>query len=186
MSAIQTPEKNKRLVRRLYEDCINPGKVELLAQLIADDFVGGRGEKGPSEFANTIVALRNGFPDIQFDLEDLIAEGDRVAVRWKFQATHMGPFAGFPPSQKQVTQTAIVIYQVRDGKIIRAWLQPDRLGLLQQIGALPSLATGSVSAEQVKEKIAHINPSRASPDRKQAALVGSLRASQSGGRLPQR
>ena len=154
MSVTQTLENNKLLVRRLYEDCINPGKVELLAQLLADDFVGSRGEKGPSEFANTIVALRKGFPDIRFELEDLIAEGDRVAVRWKFQATHMGAFVGVPPSRKQVTQTAIVIYQVREGKLIQAWLQADRLGLLQQIGALAPLATGGNPAEHVEEEMA--------------------------------
>ncbi|MFD2270741.1 ester cyclase [Undibacterium arcticum] len=138
--------KNKLLVRRLYEDCINPGNLDLLTELIADDFIGSRGEKGPSEFANTIAALRNGFPDVQFEVEDLIAEGDRVAARWKFQATHSGPFAGVAASQVQVTQTANVIYQIRDGKITRAWLQVDRLGLLQQIGALPAAVAGGPAA----------------------------------------
>lgn len=134
----ETLKNNKQLVRRLYEDCINPGKVELLAQYIADDFVGSPGDKGPAEFISTIVALRTGFPDVRFEIEDLIAEGDRVALRWKFQATHMGAFVGVPPSRKRVTQTGTVIYQVRDGKLIRAWIQVDRLGLLQQMEATPA------------------------------------------------
>lgn len=132
----ETLKNNKLLVRRLYEDCINPGKTELLAQHIADDFVGSPGDKGRAEFVSTTVALRTGFPDVRFEIEDLIAEGDRVAVRWKFQATHMGAFMGVPPSRKRVTQTGNVIYQVRDGKLIRAWIQVDRLGLLQQMGAI--------------------------------------------------
>jgi steroid delta-isomerase-like uncharacterized protein len=149
----ETLKNNKQLVRRLYEDCINPGKVELIAQYIADDFVGSPGgEKGPAEATNTIVALRTGFPDIRFEVEDLIAEGDRVTVRWTFQATHMGAFRGVPPSRKQVTQTGNVIYQVRNGKFIRAWTQIDRLGMLQQIGAIPASFVGRNPAGHVKEK----------------------------------
>lgn len=145
MSGTYTIEQNKQLVRRLYEDCFNPGNLELVAQLLADDFVGSRGERGPSEFTNAIVALRKGFPDIHFEIEDLIAEGDQVVVRWKFQATHTGPFAGIAPSRKQVLQTALVMYKFRDGKITHAWQQVDRLGLLQQIGALPPSPAPAVS-----------------------------------------
>ena len=132
-------DSNKQLVRRLYEDCLNTGKTELLTELLADDFIGSRGEKGPAEFAHTVAMLRDGFPDLKFQVEDLIAEDDRVAARWSMQATHTGPFVGFAASGKPVTQTAIVIYRVRDGKITRAWLQSDRLGVMQQIGAVPPL-----------------------------------------------
>ncbi|SDY47749.1 Predicted ester cyclase [Collimonas sp. OK242] len=137
MSTTHVIENNKLLIRRLYEDCINQGKLGLLTELVADDFVGSPGEQGAAEFARGIAAVRTGFPDVQFELEDLIAEGDRVAVRWRFQATHGGPFAGRVASHARVTQTANVIFQIRDGKIARAWVQVDRLGLLQQIGALP-------------------------------------------------
>jgi predicted ester cyclase len=64
----------------------------------------------------------------------------------------MGAFVGVPPSRKQVTQTGNVIYQVRDGKLIRAWSQVDRLGLLQQMGAIPASFVGRNPAEHVKEK----------------------------------
>jgi predicted ester cyclase len=64
----------------------------------------------------------------------------------------MGAFRGVPPSRKQVTQTGNVIYQVRNGKFIRAWTQIDRLGMLQQIGAIPASFVGRNPAGHVKEK----------------------------------
>ncbi len=132
--------RNKPLIQRLYRDCTNTGNLKLTNELISEDFVGTRGEKGPAGFATTIANLRLGFPDVHFTLEDLVAEGDRVVARWKMQGTHLGPFAGFPATQKPVTQTAMVIYQIRESRLVRAWLQPDSLGLLQQIGIIPPLA----------------------------------------------
>lgn len=137
MSIAQNLERNKQLIGKLYEDCINPGKMELLPQLIADDYVDVRGEKGPAAFADTVMSLRQGFPDIRFTVEDLIAEGDRVTVRWKWRGMNTDSFRGFPASQKQVTNDGIVIYRIRDDKIVQAWIQIDRLGVLQEIGAVP-------------------------------------------------
>ena len=139
-------QENKNLVERLYRDCINTGKIPLLDELIHPEFVGARGEKGPAGYRHTISMVRTGFPDAQFTLEDLIAEGDRVVARWRMQGTQLGSFAGFPASQKSVTQTAIVIYQIRESKIVRAWLQPDSLGLMQQIGAVPPLGVKAPTA----------------------------------------
>ncbi|MDB5910897.1 MAG: hypothetical protein JWP34_5011 [Massilia sp.] len=70
---------------------------------------------------------------MHFEIEDLFGEADGVAARWRFQATHGGPFLGTAATNKPVEQTANVIYQFRDGKISRAWVQVDRLGLLQQM-----------------------------------------------------
>jgi steroid delta-isomerase-like uncharacterized protein len=67
-----------------------------------------------------------------------MAEGDRVTVRWTWNGTHTGTFNGIPPSHKQVSNDGTVIYQVKDGKIVRNWLLMDRLGVLQQIGLIPS------------------------------------------------
>lgn len=129
---------NKEIVRSIYEDCINPGRLELLNQLVSVDYQGPDGDRGPSAFRANIAGLRAAFPDIRFTIEDLIAEGDRVVVRWKWEATHDGPFRGIPPTHKRATNTGIAIYQLRDGRIIRNWLEADRLGVLQQIGAVPA------------------------------------------------
>jgi predicted ester cyclase len=135
---LETLGRNKQTVRRLYEECINGRRLELLPTLVGDDFVGAGGERGASGLAGTIDELRTGFPDIRFSLEDLIAEGDRVTVRWTWEGTHKGPFRGIAPSLKPVTNAGIAIYQIRDDKIVRAWLQTDRLGVLQQIGVIPA------------------------------------------------
>lgn len=136
-TAMTTVEYNKELVRALYEDHINSARLDELERLIAPDFVGARGERGPREFRATIEAVLTGFPGVRFEIHDLFGEGDRVACRWTFRASHAGSFVGLPPSHAEVTQEGNVIYQLRDGQIIRSWLQADRLGVLQQIGAVP-------------------------------------------------
>ena len=133
-----TLARNKEHVRTLYEECINRGRLELLNELVSSDYVGVNGERGPEGFRQTVAGLRSGFPDIQFTLEDLIAEGDRVAVRWRWTGTHQGAFRGLAPSHKRVTNTAIAIYQFQADHIVRAWLEADRLGVLQQVGGTPS------------------------------------------------
>jgi predicted ester cyclase len=128
---------NKALVKTLYEECINGRDLDRLETLIAPDFVGARGERGPREFRATIEAVLTGFPGVRFELHDVFGEEDKVAVRWTFRAVHGGRFVGIKPSLADVTQEGNVIYQVRDGRIVRAWLQADRLGVLQQIGVVP-------------------------------------------------
>lgn len=137
MSAAQTSEQNKLTIRKLYEEILNTGKWELLDPIIADDFIGIQGQKGPLAFAETVRGLRQGFPDIQWTVEDLIAEGDKVVVRWSWKATHSGSFRGFAPTHKALTDHAIAIYQFRDQQVVQAWLETDRLGFLQQIGLIP-------------------------------------------------
>ncbi|MBW8898450.1 MAG: ester cyclase [Massilia sp.] len=81
--------------------------------------------------------MLTGFRGVRFELHDVFGETDKVAARWTFRAVHGGRFAGIRPSHAEVTQEGNVIYQVRDGRIVRAWLQADRLGVLQQIGVVP-------------------------------------------------
>ena len=133
----QTAEMNRAVVRRLYEDALSTGRLELLDQLVSEGYEGPAGQKGPAGFAETIRELRQAFPDIRWTVEDLVAEGDRVAVRSTWRGTHKGRFREFPASDKQVTNSGVAIYQFEDGKIVRAWVQTDRLGFLQQLGVVP-------------------------------------------------
>jgi len=126
---------NKAAVRRLYDEVINAGRLELAAELVAPDYVGPTGDGGVEGFTATLRDLRRGFPDITFTLEDLVAETDRVAVRWRWEATHAGQFRTFAATGARVTNTGIAIYQLTEGRISRAWVETDRLGALQQIGA---------------------------------------------------
>jgi predicted ester cyclase len=120
-------------IRQLYEQGFNQGRLDLLERLCAPDFAAQPGNKDWAAFAQGVAAVRTGFPDVRFEIEDLFGQDDRVAVRWRFEATHAGPFQGHAATGRRVTQTANVIYQFKAGKIWRAWLQVDRLGLLQQI-----------------------------------------------------
>ena len=133
-----TAARNKQTVRRLYEAYINGARRELLPELVGADYAGPQGERGPDGFAAAIGALRGALPDIRFTLEELVAEGDRVAVRWTWTGTHTGPLRGIPASHRRVTDAGIAIYTLRDGRVVSAALQTDRLGVLQQIGALPA------------------------------------------------
>jgi len=128
-------EENKQLVQRLYET-INGGRLETIDPLIDDAFAGAQGGRGPSAFAAPIRALKQAFPDLHYTVEDLLAEGDRVAVRWKWTGTHQGPFGPYPPSHRKVTNDGMAIFRIKDGKIAASSIQTDRLGFLQEIGVV--------------------------------------------------
>lgn len=130
---LPTPGQNKETVRRLFEECINGRKLEMLNQFVVPEYRGATGET----FEETIKVMLTGFPDIQWTVEDLIAEGDKVVMKWTWKGTHKGMFRGQAPTQKVITNSAIVIYRMKDGKIAEGWLQNDRLGFFQQMGLVP-------------------------------------------------
>jgi steroid delta-isomerase-like uncharacterized protein len=134
--------KNKATIRNLYEGILNTGKLDLLKEIIAEDYTGARGEKGPGGVAETVGSIRIAFPDIKWTVEDLMADGDKVIVRWSWKGTNKASFRGLPPSGKEVSDSAIAIYQFGEEKIVKAWIQSDKLGFLQQIGLVsPGVTT---------------------------------------------
>ena len=130
--------KNKATIRNLYEGILNTGKLDLLKEIIAEDYTGTRGEKGPGGFAETVGSIRIAFPDIKWTVEDLMADGNKVIVRWSWKGTNKASFRGLPPSGKEVSDSAIAIYQFDGEKIVKAWIQSDKLGFLQQVGLVAS------------------------------------------------
>jgi steroid delta-isomerase-like uncharacterized protein len=137
---------NKATIRRVYEQCINAGDLALLDDIVAPGFVGPNGETGAAGLRGTFAALRIGFPDIHYTLEDLFAEGDHVAVRWTWEGTHTAPIRGYPAHGTRVKDTGMAIYELRAGKIEKVTLQTDRLGFLQQIGVVPGDAAPRAAA----------------------------------------
>ena len=93
--------------------------------------------QGPIGYLTIIAMMRSGFPDIQWTLEEMIAEGDKVAVRYTMKGTQQGEFFGFPPTGKPIAVQAINFYRLVDDQIVEEYGQPDMLGLLKQIGAIP-------------------------------------------------
>jgi len=130
-------DENRRRVEKLFETGFNQGDLAVLDELVSPDYVGAQGEKGPAGFRGIAVGLRAAFPDIHYTLDDEIAEGDRVAVRWHWTGTHKGQFRTYPPTGKVLTNTGAAIFRLKDGKIVAASLETDRLGFLMQVGALP-------------------------------------------------
>jgi steroid delta-isomerase-like uncharacterized protein len=136
-----TSPSNKDVMRS-FTEFINTASEQLADELIAPDatfHVPGRPEpmRGPSGYLAIIGMMREGFPDIQWSLEEMVSEGDKVAARFTMRGTHQGPFSGVSPTGREIEVQALNLYRLSDGKIVEELGQPDMLGLLQQIGALP-------------------------------------------------
>jgi steroid delta-isomerase-like uncharacterized protein len=130
---------NKLLADRVWEEVWHQGDLDRIEELFAPDFVRhdpGREIRGPEENLQFIKGFRAAFPDVHFTVLDQIAEGDRVAMRYRFQATHLGEFQGMQPTRKQVGYSGILIYRVANGKIAEQWTEFDLLGFLKQLGVL--------------------------------------------------
>jgi steroid delta-isomerase-like uncharacterized protein len=125
-----------------FTDFINTASEKLAVELISPNavfHVPGRPEplRGPAGYLEIIGMMRGGFPDIQWTLEEMIAESDKVAARFTMRGTHQGTFFGVPPTGKKIAVSAMNFYRLSDGQFVEERGQPDLLGLLQQIGAVP-------------------------------------------------
>jgi predicted ester cyclase len=89
-------------------------------------------------YKQAMSALLTAFPDSRFPVSEIIAEGDEAAVRHNFRGTHQGEFQGIAPTGKQITISSICTLHISNGKVTETWLNADFLGLLQQIGAVPT------------------------------------------------
>lgn len=94
--------------------------------------------RGPSGYLELLAMLRNGFSDIQWTMEETIIESDRVAARFTMRGTHSGEFFGVPPTGVTIAAQAFNFYYLAHGQIVGEHGQPDLLGILQQIGAVPA------------------------------------------------
>ena len=122
---------------------INSADENLAQQLIspvAKFHVPGQLEplQGPKGYLMIIAMMRSGFPDIQWTLEEMIAEDNKVAARFIMRGTHRGEFFGVPATGKPVMVQAINFYRLAGDQIVEEYGQPDMLGLLRQIGAVPN------------------------------------------------
>ena len=139
-------EQNKATVRRFIEEMLSRHDFSVAGEIFTADFV-DHDMDDPDGRASGVQGARDevaryiaGFPDMTVSVEDLFAEGDRVAFRGTLRGTHQGPFGGIPATGKPVSVTAQQIYRLVDGKIAEAWLSIDRLAVLQQLGVMPAPA----------------------------------------------
>ncbi len=129
-------EQNKALARRFVEDLLGKGNYDLFDEITSADYADHNLPSGITP-RQSISAFRAGFPDAHFIIEDVVAEGNKVVVRYTVKADHTGNFYGIPATGKSVTMPGISIYRVQDGKLTEAWVQYDQLGLMQQLGVVP-------------------------------------------------
>ena len=134
-------ENNTQLMKR-FVAFINTANEQLAGELISTDakfYVPGEPEPmhGLGGYLAIIGMMRSGFSDIQWSLEDSVVEENKVAARFIMTGTHNGTFFGVPPTGKAIKVQAVNFYRLFNGQIIEEYGQPDMLGLLQQIGAVP-------------------------------------------------
>jgi steroid delta-isomerase-like uncharacterized protein len=134
-------ETNKRVVRA-FTEAINRRDLDALDDLVSTDFVRhSNAAPGVQSLDDLKRFLRNefgAFPDACESVEDVVAEGDRVAVRHSFRGTQRGPMGRYPASAKEMRADYLAIYRLADGKIAEAWVEWDNLSGLTQLGHIDS------------------------------------------------
>lgn len=126
------------MLRRVYEEVFNQGKVELIGDLVtADAKDHENGDHGPDGMKRTIATFRNAFPDIRMTVDDMIAEGDKVAARVTVTGTHQGEFMGIPATGKKINVQTIDILRFEGGKLAEHWGITDTGAMMEQLGVAP-------------------------------------------------
>lgn len=126
-------EAHKALIRHLFEEGFKRGNLAVVDELFDSDFVDRStpgqlpGIEGVKDY---IRMVRAGFPDIVITIEDLVAEGDKIAARTTWHGTHLGEYEGIAPTGKQVTRTMIQIFRIAAGKLREEWTEGEGLGQL--------------------------------------------------------
>ena len=134
-------EDNKAQVRRGFE-ALNERNWTAFDALCAPDFVFHNASttmQGLEAYKQFISMYFTAFPDSRFTIEDLIAEGDTVVVRYTARGIHQGNLMAIPATGKQASVTAIGIFRIADGIAVEEWVNMDDLGLLQQLGVIPTM-----------------------------------------------
>jgi steroid delta-isomerase-like uncharacterized protein len=139
-------EANKAIASRIIQQIFNEGRLDAAEEFVAAGYVGHDNARpapliGQNGVKESAAGYRAAFPDLAISIAEQIAEGDRVVTRWEARGTHEGDFFGVSPTGRQVTVTGITVDRYADGQLIEGWTNWDALGLLQQLGAVPSLVT---------------------------------------------
>jgi steroid delta-isomerase-like uncharacterized protein len=135
-------EESKARTRSFIERVIQGRNVAAIDELVASDVVDHSAHPGQAPgiegYKQSVQMLLDAFPDAQWCIEDMLGEGDRTATRFTMRGTHQGPLLDLPPTGCPVTFSGIVMSRYQDGKIAEEWMQWDMLGLLRQLGTVPT------------------------------------------------
>ena len=134
--------ENKALVRRFYREVYVEWNLALADQVLSPQFTShdwpAHGPTGPKAFRDYYAAIRSAVPDARYEVDDLIAEGDRVVVRWRLLGTHKGDFGGIAPTGRPIVLKGIAIYRLQGGQLMERWVVSDLHGLLEESRASSS------------------------------------------------
>jgi predicted ester cyclase len=134
-------EENKALVRRFVDEVQSRGNVDAIDEFCSPEFVNHSAPPGlpaDREGIKVVTAMfRAAFPDSYFTVEDMMAEGDKVATRKTFHGTHQGEFMGISPTGRRVSMGLIDIVRIAGGRVVEHWSMGDNLGMMQQLGVVP-------------------------------------------------
>jgi len=138
----------KALTRRLFEEW---SKGKMAAMAVADELCAtnivlhsatGIDIRGLKDLKQFVGALCDAFPDVHFTIDDVVAEGDKVVVRYTWTGTNKGGFMGIPPTNKKMTMWEIQMAKVVGGKMVEVWSRSDNMGIMQQLGVMPTPGMG--------------------------------------------
>jgi steroid delta-isomerase-like uncharacterized protein len=134
-------EESKATMRR-YLGVFEQGNIDLLDELLAPDYTNHSPATpdlptGPEGVKAVVSMFRSAMPDLRVVVEDMIAEGDKVATRYTLEGTHEGELFGVPPTGQRLSNKSITVERVSGGKIREHWRVSDELGLMQQLGVIP-------------------------------------------------
>jgi steroid delta-isomerase-like uncharacterized protein len=130
--------ENEGVARRFFEELWNRGELTVADELIAAEHVhhvGGQELSGPEGVRGAVTWLRTAFPDLRFEIDDLISDQDRVVVRWTASGTHLGPFEDVQPTGRKVEWRGTDWLRLRGGRIVEVWAFAEGGVLLDQLTA---------------------------------------------------
>jgi len=135
--ANESAAANKELVRRFYQEVFGDWNMALVDEVVSPQFISHDwpkdGPTGPKAFRDFYAIIRSVAPDARYEVDDLIAEDDKVVVRWRMLGTHMGEFRGIAPTGRAIVLSGIAIYRVHNGQLQERWVVSDLHGALEQI-----------------------------------------------------
>lgn len=133
-------EANKDLVRRIIAEAFNAGNLDVVDEALGADYLdhqaGPNAASGPDAFKAFVRAFRDTFPDVRVEVEDIVAEGERIALRVTWRGSQQGALGSIPATGLPVEFGGYHIYRFEDGKIVEHWGLQDDLGLLLQLGVI--------------------------------------------------
>jgi predicted ester cyclase len=153
---VSTPEEAKAVVRRWNDEGWSGGNYDLAHEIIAPVMTvhGAGGQSvgmGPEGLIDLIKTWRTAFPDGRMTVDDIIVEGDLVGIRNTWHGTQTESFYGIPASGKEVHVTSVGLDRVTDGQVVEGWGELDMVGMMQQLGAMPTAGPGAVATGKSPE-----------------------------------